>query len=387
MRFSARATIGLDIGSRVVKAVQLRRNGKSIELEKFGLADIFPVGANIPSPQEQGPAKIKAVKQALESAGITARQSCSSVRGESIIVRYIQMPDMPLQELKNALRWEAEEYIPFRIDEVNLDYTIVGSTGEGSAKKLDVLLVCARKDLINDHLAVVRGAGLTPEIVDVDSFAFLNCFEINHQPEPSDVVALVNIGGDITGISVYTGGNPRFSRDISIGGNTITNAIHQRLEVSLAEAETIKVKCGAPRDQEKPAESPAPAGSTLMDTIRSSVESITGEKLEDKSREAMAQKVISNSLSNMTTEIRRSIQFFENQARSVKVNRLVLGGGSSSLEGLDAYFQKELNLPVETIDPLRRIPVTGKGIDARMLRENRHMLSVSIGLALRKVVD
>ncbi len=379
-----KATVGLDIGSSVVKAVQLRRSGKGIELEKFGTAEIYPGGDKKAAAESVRELKIAAVRKALQSANISAKQAITAVSGESIIVRYIQLPDMPEEELKNALKWEAEEYIPFHIDEVNIDSVILGKAGEGG--KVDVLLVSAKKELVNEHVDLVRAVGLTPLIIDVDSFAFLNCFEVNYQPNPTDVIALINIGAEITSINIYIGGISRFSRDISIAGDTITTSIQSRLGTSFVEAEEIKIAEGAPVASEE-AEGEGPSETGLLDTIRGTVEKITGEEMEEDSKEAIAVKVVKNSLTNLVSEIRRSIQFFENQANGRVVQSIVLGGGTSKLRNIDKFFANELNLPVEIIDPLRRISVVGKDIDSDALIKAKQMLGVGIGLALRKVVE
>ena len=286
-----KATVGLDIGSSIVKAVQLRRSGKGIELEKFGIAEIYPGGDKKAAAESVRELKIAAVRKALQSANISAKQAITAVSGESIIVRYIQLPDMPEDELKNALKWEAEEYIPFHIDEVNIDSIILGKAGEGG--KVDVLLVSAKKELVNEHIDLVRAVGLTPLIIDVDSFAFLNCFEVNYQPNPTDVIALINIGAEITSINIYIGGISRFSRDISIAGDTITTSIQSRLGISFVQAEEMKIAAGAPVPSEE-AEAEGPAESGLLDTIRGTVEKITGEELEEDSQEAIAAKMVKN---------------------------------------------------------------------------------------------
>ncbi len=385
--WSRPAAVGLDIGSRLVKVVQLQKNGKNIELEKFGVSDIYPDSEKPQDAAAQKQAVITAIGKAMEMAGISSNQVVTAVAGESIIVRYIQLPVMPESELTNAIRWEAEEFIPFQIDDVNIDSAIIGYTGEGDTRQMDVLLVCARKDLINEQVNLLDAAELQPTIVDVDSFAFLNCFDLNYDPAPDDIVGLVNIGGDITTISVYKNGMPRFSRDISIGGSTVSSAIQQRLGISVGEAETMKIQRGVPEDGG--GDSQAGEGG-MADTIRSTVEAMTGEAAPaggGDQQDAQADRAIRNTLSSLVGEIRRSIQFFENQSRGMTVNRLVMGGGASNIQRLDSYLQKELNLPVEVIDPLLRIPVTGKNISPDALKQYRDMLSVSIGLALRKVLD
>lgn len=401
-RLLSKPTVGLDIGSRYVKAVQLKNVGKKIHLEKFGISEIYPSGDKPHEPEEQRVAVVDAVRRVCSEAGITAKHAVTAVAGESVLVRYIQLPPMPEDALKDSLQWAAEEYIPYQIEDVNIDSAIIGYSGEGDARRMNVLLVCARKDLIQEHVNLVREAGLVPVVIDVDSFAFLNCYDVNYSSQdPQEVVGLANIGGDITNISVFSNGLPHFSRDISIGGSTITSAIQQRLGISGAEAEELKFKRGAPKaeagadaaaamgmgmgDTTAHMETP---GADLEDSIRSTVEAMTGGVEEDpSSNEAMADRAIRGTLNNLVGEIRRSIQFYENQAQGTRVGKIVLGGGSVQLSGLTEFVQGAIGLPVETIDPLARIPVTGTEIDADSLRHSKHMLSVGIGLALRKAVD
>lgn len=382
MFFGKKVTVGLDIGSSMVKVVQLRRVGKGIELEKFAMEPIFAGRDKKAAGTDVKQLKIEAAKRAIEVAGISAKYSVSSVSGESIIVRYIQLPDMPENELKNALKWEAEEYIPFRIDEVNLDSVILGKVA-GESGKVDVLLVSAKKDLIIEHLNIIREIGLTPQIVDVDSFAFLNCFEQNHSPVATDVVALVNIGAEVTNINIYMNGNSRFSRDISLAGDTITNAIATKMDMDFIKAENMKIAEGAPWEQ--PAQAKPQETSSIIASIRGTVDKITGEEIGYDSQEATAQKIIRNNLQNLLSEISRSIQFFENQAAGRTVQKVILGGGSSKMKNIIPFFSKELGLPVEIIDPLRRITVKDSLIGGVTAAQEH--LGVGIGLALRKVVE
>ena len=385
MAFGSKAVIGLDIGSRVVKAIQLKKTGRGLELERFGTSDVIPGGdSSGASQQNMRDLKIAAVRRALESAKISAKYAVTAVSGESIIVRYIQLPDMPEAELKQALRWEAEEYIPFHIDEVNLDSVVLGQAGGSAAGKVDVLLVSAKRDLVSEHVDIVRSAGLQPVIVDVESFAFLNCFEANYSPSLSDCVALVNIGAEITNINIYVGGTSRFSRDIGIAGDTITTAVQTKANVPWAKAEETKIALGAPMAQKQQEEE---GDSSLIDTIRGTVEKLTGEDLGDDSPEGLAGKAIRQSLNNLIGEVRRSIQFFENQAAGTPVQRVMLGGGGSRMARIKDYFSTELNLPVEILDPLRAVTVSGREIDTTLLEAQKEYLGVGIGLALRKVVD
>lgn len=380
--FGSKSVVGLDIGSSKVKAVQLRRNGNKLEIEKVGVADVYPGGdrsAGTGSPFEM---KTMAARQAIENGRINAKYAVSAVAGESIIVRYIQLPDMPEAELKNALRWEAEEYIPFAIDEVNIDSAILGPSA--TPGKVDVLLVSARKDLINEHIGIIQAIGLTPLIVDVESFAFMNAFEAVYSPSQKDCFALLNIGAENTNINIYIGGTSRFSRDIGIAGNAMTQAVMNKTGAPFGRAEELKKTIGAPQPEADT--NPEEGESNLISTIRGTVERITGSDLGPDSADGAAAKAIEGVLQQLLGEVRRSIQFFENQAGGQTVQRVFLGGGSSRLRNLPQWISGELEVPAEIIDPLRNVNVSS-GADRGTIDQNREQLTVGIGLALRKAVD
>ena len=381
--FGSKPPIGVDIGSHTVKVCQLKRVGEMLELEKFGIAEIFPSGDQPSDPQAIFAAKVAALKKALESSKIKSKHSVSAVSGESIIVRYLQLPQMPVEELKKALQWEAEEYIPFRLSEVNIDSMVLGQTADRDNPKMDVLLVSAKKDLVENHVAILRAAGLEPRIVDVDAFAFLNCYELNHKPSAEECVALINIGSAITSINIFTGGVSRFSRDITIGGEAMTTAIKSRQGCSFAEAERLKITVGAPMVEAAANSQVDTLAGSLLDDIRGTIDEMTRESVNPDTPEAMAQQAVQNVLNNMLSEVRRSIEFFENQYREYNVTRVVLGGGTAMLGNLSGHFEKELGLPVEMIDPLRNIRYSHRENDMNMAQTIRHQLGVGIGLGLR----
>lgn len=383
--FGKKSVIGLDIGSRVVKVAELKRAGEVVTLEKFGIQDIYPNGRKEDAGGDKRRAQIEAIKETIARSKSKPKQTITAVRGESVITRNIQLPEMPEEELRNALQWEAEEYIPFHIEDVNLDSVILGHSPEGN--KRDVLLICARKEIINDQIDIINEVGLIPFIIDVDSFAFLNCFEYNYQPSSEEVVALINIGADITSINIYFGGVSRFSRDISVAGDTITASIQSKLGLSFEEAEKLKISLGCPVEEGAGEEISGEETTEIFDTIKDTVEKLTGEDLGDDSSDATGRKVVKNTLNSLTVEIRRSLQFFENQINGRPVQKIVLGGGTAKMTNIDKYLSSELNLPTEIIDPLRRIKVTGNAIDRNLLGETKEMLGVVIGLALRKVVE
>lgn len=380
--FGSKSGVGVDIGSATVKVVQLNRSGSGIELERAAIVPIYAEGDRPSDPNLQHRSKVDAIKRALSKARITAKNSVSSVSGESIIVRYLQFPHMAEDERRRALQWEAEEYIPFRLDDVNIDSMVLGPS-RGDTDKEDVLLVSAKKDLVNSHLAVIREAGLVPKIVDVDSFAFLNAYETNYGAREEGCTALVNIGAEITGISILHGGISRFSRDISVGGDTITSAVASHLRCSFAEAEQLKITHGANPPDITKKETESNFGSSLMETIRGTVGNMGDEEAGGNNRDQIVAKAIGGVLSDLISEVRRSIEFFENQSRDMNVGRVVLGGGSCVLLNLREHFERGLGLPTEIIDPLRRIRPSGRDVAESEVRRMGHTLGVGIGLGLR----
>ncbi len=385
MFFKSQPAVGLDVGSSAVKVIQLKRSGAGVEVEKFGTAAVQPMGD---TAEDFRLARIEAIKQALASAQITAKQAVTSVNGEAIIVRYLQLPDMPEDELRSALRFEAEEYIPFNIDDVYLDSETLGHIhDETGTSKVDVLLVSARKDMINDHADMVRAAGIQPSVVDVDSFAFFNCFEMNYQPESSEVIALVNMGAQVTNINVYSEGTSRFSRDIAIAGDSITSGIMQRLDMDFETAEQLKMQESL-LDTSISSSTPegvAESDTSFIDSLRGSVERLTGEEAIDDSPETLASQAAKEVINGLIVEIRRSLQFYENQPRSNPVERVILGGGAARMFKMVDLFASELGIPVEPFDPLLRIAPSGRNLDTITLSDNKLALGVSIGLALRKL--
>ena len=347
-----KSIIGLDIGSTSVKAVECAVKSKGIELVRFGVAKL-PPEAIVQGAFLNSAAVVSAIQEAIASAGIKSKQVATAVSGHSVIVKKISLPAMSREELDESIRWEAEQYIPFDINEVNLDFQIVeGSEVDG---QMDVLLVAAKKDLIDDYVQVITDAGLQPVVIDVAAFAVENAFHANYESAPEDVVALVNIGSQVVNINIVSRGAPAFTRDISTGGNAYTEEIQKALSISWEEAERMKV--GGSRHEESQEVVPQ----EVEDSIRQVTETVLGE-------------------------ISRSLDFFAATAAESRIGRVFLSGGGSLVSGLESAFQGKTNLPVERLNPLARI-VPASSLDARMLEDLGPALAVATGLALRRMDD
>jgi type IV pilus assembly protein PilM len=348
MLFKKKPIVGLDIGSSVVKAVELVPAGSGWRLERFGTAPL-PPEAIVQGSFMNAPAITSAVREAVANGRIRSKDVATSVSGHAVIVKKIALPVQSAEELAETIRWEAEQYIPFDINEVNLDHQILVEDSIGG--QMDVLLVAAKKDLINDYRTVIGDAGLQLAIMDVDAFALGNCYEVNYEPSDGQVVALVDIGAAVINLNVMNGRMPTFTRDVTSGGNQYTEEIQKTLNVSFEEAELIKV--GGRR------------GEVSRDVVPQEVE------------EAM--RSVSE---NLMGEIVRSLDFYRATTSSSPIQRVLLAGGSARVPGLDRLFQERIEIPVEVADPFRRIAIPG-GSQEEELRELAPSLCVAVGLALR----
>ena len=287
--------------------------------------------------------------EAIEKSGSRAKHAAAAVSGHSVIVKKITVPSMTATELEESIRWEAEQYIPSDVNEVNLDFEILQA---GDAERpMEVLLVAAKKDLIDDYVNLISEAGLTPSVVDVAGFAVENAFEANYGAS-DEVIAIVNIGAQTSTINVLAGGVPAFTRDVATGGNQYTAEIQRALSVGFDEAERIKI---------------GERGSESQDVVPQEVE--------------QAMRAVTN---NLVGEIARSLDFFAATAADMRIQRVYLAGGSSRVSGLEAAFKERTGLEVELMNPLAKM-LPSTRFDAEFLDQVGPSLSVGIGLAMRRV--
>ncbi len=348
-RFGSRPLVGLDIGSSSVKAVELAATPEGFDLLRVGTAPVPPESIVQGAFLNSG-AIVDAIRAALDAGKIRAQDVCTAVAGHSVIVKKIALPRMSQDELEESIRWEAEQYIPFDVNEVNLDFQIL-SESEGE-EQMDVLLVAVKKDLIDDYVQVLGEARLRPAVIDVAAFAVQNAYEANYGTS-EEVTALVHIGAQTVHLDVVQSGMPLFTRDISAGGNQYTEEIQKLLSLGFEEAERMKIGGGASEEDQEvvPQE--------VEEAVRSVSESLVGE-------------------------IARSIDFFSATAAGNEVSRAVLSGGGAQVPGLDKAFQERTGLPVSMMNPLARMRPS-KRFDPEFLEEVGPRLGVAIGLALRRL--
>ena len=353
MFFRSKAIVGVDIGSSAVKAVELLRMGDSYRLQRFGYSPL-PPEAIVQGSFMNAPAISNAIREACSQAGIKATDVATSVSGHSVIVKRISLPAQTPEELEETIRWEAEQYIPFDINEVNLDHQLLGeSSADG---QMDVLLVAVKKELIDDYLSVVSDAGMNLAIMDVDAFALGNAYEHSYDPDPDGAVALVDIGASVININVMNGSHPVFTRDITSGGNQYTEEIQKTLSISFEEAEQIKVGSGS----DEASKDVVPQ--EVQDSIREVSETLLGE-------------------------IQRSLDFYRATTSNTAIQKVLLSGGGAQVPGLDRLFQERIEIPFEFADPFVKIDCSGTGGDAARLRDLTPALAVAVGLGMRRISE
>lgn len=338
-----RSLIGLDIGTHSVKAVELTQTGSELVVTAFGRNEIVSQGA-----------KADAVVDLLQGGSFRTRRVVTAVSGKSVIVRYLTMVQMSDDDLKNAIRFEADKYIPFDVEEVVLDAQRLddgaGASRAGLAEnEMRVLLVAVKRSLIDEHVQLVQSIGLQPEIVDVDAFALGNAYELRKLLAPGvdgedRVTALVDVGANKTNINVLRGGTSHFTREIYLGGDDLTSAISKRMGCEVHQAEALK------RDP--------------------------GEHFEGVRDAALP------SIDDLANEIHLSFDYFENQCDRA-VDEVLLSGGGAQFKLLEETFEKVFEKRTRTWDPTENLGVDAQAVDVEALKKCASSLTIATGLAAR----
>ena len=346
-----KSLVGLDIGSSSVKAIELKPAGKGYRVSAMGVESV-PPDSIVDGAIIDGGAVADAVRRLFSNKRFKAKDVVASLSGNSVIVKKITLPAMSEAELSESIYWEAEQYIPFDIQDVNLDYEILeAGTGQDQGS-MEVLLVAAKKDKIGDYTNVISQAGKTPAIVDVDVFALQNAFEANYGFEPTAVVALLNAGASAININILSGSQSVFTRDVSMGGNAFTEAVQKELNLPYESAELLK------KGQD-----------------------VDGATYDD------ARAVLRAMTDNVLLEVEKTFDFFKATASSDRIDRIMLCGGAARVEGFAESLRERFNTEVEQFDPFRQVACDAKKIGIDNLDDYAPVAAVAMGLALRKVGD
>lgn len=345
--------VGLDIGTSSIKVFQLKESGGGFQLVHAAVKPLDPeviVDGTVMDAERV----VSVIQEIFSENKIKTKDVAMSVCGISVIVKKINLPEMTEEELDESIQWEAEQYIPFDIEDVNIDYQILRPVGEDGKRQMEVLLVAVKKDKINEYTSLAEEAGLRPVVVDVDAFALENMYEINYELNKNEAVALIDLGAGLMSINVIAEGMPAFTRDISIGGNQFTEAIQKEFGVGFDEAEQVKKG----QDIE---------GVTFQDVV----------------------PILESVSNDIASEILRSFDFYRATASVSKdqIARVMISGGCTKLKGLREYLAKHLGLEVGIINPFQNVEILEGSFDFEVVQDIAPIAAVGIGLALRRVDD
>jgi len=340
--------IALDIGSTFVKLVQLKGSNKNYQLIKFGMVPLPPEVIVEGAVMDAGRV-VEAIRELLVSQKVTTKEVVISVSGSSVIIKRVSVADMTDEELAESIKWEAEQYIPFSIDDVNVDFQKLGTGAvQGQA---DVLLVAVKKDKINDYVNLVKEAGLEPVVMDVDAFALANMYELNYAIEEG-TTALLNIGASVMNINILKDGVSIFTRDITVGGNRYTEALQRDFGFTYEDAEKVK----------------------------------RGDEVEGADQEQLS-SVMSSVTDDIVAETQRSFEFFRSTTGSDKVSRVLVSGGCARIGNFITVLSGRLEVPVEVVDPFKKIKIDPKRFESTVIAESAPLCAVAVGLAIRRPGD
>jgi type IV pilus assembly protein PilM len=343
-----RNLVGLDIGSSSIKAVELQKKGNSYQLVHLGFENLLPDTVVDGQIMELNNVS-NVITSIFNEHQIRTTRIAAGVSGHSVIVKNIILPQMSEDELRESFSWHAEEHIPFDISDVNLDYQVTSSTSEA----LNVLMAACKSDKIANVKQAIQLSGKQPVVIDVDTFALQNCYELNYQPKVGEVVALLNIGASTMNINILKGTRSVFARDASVGGSQYTSLLQKELGLTFEQAEAVK----------------------------------RGYPLPDGIEPRPIQPIIETVSDILALEIRKTMDFYRATAEEGEeaIQKILIAGGSSKLPGLPDYLAKRFEIPVELFDPFRQIQVDDRKFDPDYMKEIVPDMAIAVGLALRGV--
>jgi type IV pilus assembly protein PilM len=344
-----KSVAGLDIGSSSVKMVELDGKLNNLNLVSLGYENL-PADTIIDGQIMELNVVSDVIQSVCANHQVTATNVVTGVSGHSVILKNIVLPAMSKEELEESIDWHAEEHIPYDLADVSLDYQVTAETPEAT----NVLIAACKKERIDNIKQAIQLAGKSPVVIDVDTFALQNCYEINYNPTEDDVVTLLNIGASTMNVNIVKGTRSLFTRDITVGGSQFTDVLQRSLGLNFQQAEAVK---------------------------RGVVDAVDG--IEEKSIEPL----MNNVTEIVAMEIQKTFDFYRatTEDNDTVVQKILISGGGSKLAGLAQELSHRLELPVEVLNPFRNIKVDAKKFDPDYLNEIVPEMAVAVGLAVRGV--
>lgn len=350
MLFSSKKMLGLDIGTSTIKMAEVDVTRRGATLVGFALCPT-PPRAIISGEITEPVAIADAIKSLIAEMRTKRKFVSSGLWGASVIVKRITIPQMEEKLVAGQIRWEAEQYIPFDINEVNIDFSVLRGY-QSNPSSMDILVVAARHEAAFVHQDIIRGAGLSCAVLDISGFALANCFLKNWESARGQTVAIFNIGASLTNFVVIENSEIVFCRDIPVGGLNYTMEIQKALGVSVEEAESMKIS--------------ASTGQAVPDEVMNTIAA---------THEAVAE------------EIQSSIDFFLNTTPGIPIQQCFVTGGGSRTPNIVNVLSKQTKIPMDVLDPLKKMRVNERNLNPTFVSEIRDFAAVAIGLGLRAVGD
>ena len=341
-------TAGLDIGSSSVKVIELDGKPNNLSLVGLGFENLPPEMIVDGQIMELNTVS-EAITSIFRDQQINSDRVVAGVSGHSVILKNIVVPPMTQEELEESIDYYAEEHIPYDLADVSLDYHVT----EESPEAVSVMIAACKRERIDNLKQAIQLAGKQPVVVDVDTFALQNCYEVNYQPQPNEAVALLNIGAATMNMNIVRGSQSLFTRDITVGGNQFTDVLQRGLGISYQQAEAAKR--GMPLGGENEGQNIEPLLDNVFDTI--------------------------------AIEIQKTFDFYRatTEDGGVEISKMLISGGGSKLARLPQELAKRLEIKVEVLNPFQRIKVDARKFDPDYLNEIMPEMAVAVGLALRGV--
>ncbi len=336
--------VGMSIGSSSIKLVELKKSGKSWKLLHFGVA-LLPEDVIINREIVNQIAVVDKVKELVATLRLKTKNVCTSLSGTSLIIKRMQLEIPNVKELQESVFWEAEQYLPFDVSEVVMDFQMLSRTKDA---KTDVILVAVKRSVLDSYIGCVEDSGLKAKIVDVDFFALQNLFEANYPSNPSEAVLLVDIGASALKIVVVHNGVPVFTKDSPVGGRMLTAEIQKNLNLSYADAENLKM------------------GGSEQGTMPQEVSDLMNIMAE-----------------NIATEIKRALDFYNASSAGAPVSYVLLTGGCARIPDLSRIVEEAIGHPTQLLNPFNALSYDPGVFKADYLNTIAPIAAIPIGLALR----
>jgi len=334
--------VGLSIGSSSIKIAELQKKGKTWKLLHFGVYQL-PEDAIVDREIINQVAVTESLKTLVSQIRLKSKHVCLSLSGNAVIIKRMQLEVPNLKELQEQVFWEAEQYLPFDVGDVVMDFHMLSRTDNTT----DVLFVAVKNAFLESYMSCVSETGLKPKVVDTDFFALQNVFELNYPSNPAKSVALIDIGASSFKFVVVHNGIPVFQKDVAIGGKALTSEIQKNLDLSYLDAETLKV---------------SGQGGTMPQEVSDLMQ-------------VMAD--------NLAIEAKKALDFYNASSVGAPIEFILLAGGSSKIPNLSKTIEEATSLPTQNFNPFNAITCDPTIFTQEYLSAIASIAVVPIGLALR----